>query len=68
MSCFGVLMFRSTYFGLYDSLNPMLPAQFKNNFLVNFCLGYVVSVISTVIAYPIDQIRRIMMKANGTPG
>lgn len=65
MSCLGVLMFRSTYFGLFDSLNPILPN--KNNFLINFTLGYVVSVNSSLVAYPIDQLRRAMMQVNGTP-
>jgi hypothetical protein len=28
---------------LYDSLKPALPAQYKDNFLVNFALGWAVT-------------------------
>ena len=66
MSFLGVIIFRSAYFGLFDSLHPMLPT--KNNFLMNFTLGYAVSVFSTFLTHPIDQLRRVMMQTNGTPG
>lgn len=43
ISCVGIIVYRGLYFGMYDSLKPALPAQYKDNFLVNFALGWAVT-------------------------
>lgn len=40
----------SIYFGLYDSLKPLLPSQFKGNPLANFCIGYTTTTLGALAA------------------
>ncbi|AIN97359.1 ADP/ATP translocase, putative [Leishmania panamensis] len=63
VSCVGIVAYRGFYFGLYDTLQPMLPV---NNFIVNFMLGWVVTIVSGLISYPLDTVRRRMMMTSGT--
>eukprot|EP00468_Gymnochlora_sp_CCMP2014_P011018 CAMPEP_0167755258 /NCGR_PEP_ID=MMETSP0110_2-20121227/8723_1 /TAXON_ID=629695 /ORGANISM="Gymnochlora sp., Strain CCMP2014" /LENGTH=305 /DNA_ID=CAMNT_0007641223 /DNA_START=213 /DNA_END=1130 /DNA_ORIENTATION=+ len=63
ISCVGIVVYRGFYFGLYDTIQPMLG---KNaNFMVNFAVGYAVTVIAGLLSYPIDTIRRRMMMTSG---
>lgn len=63
VSCVGIVAYRGFYFGLYDTLQPMLPID---NFFVNFALGWVVTVVAGLISYPLDTVRRRMMMTSGT--
>ncbi|KAK7198661.1 ADP,ATP carrier protein 1, mitochondrial precursor [Novymonas esmeraldas] len=63
VSCVGIVAYRGFYFGLYDSLQPLLPVQ---SFIVNFLLGWVVTIVSGLISYPLDTVRRRMMMTSGT--
>jgi len=65
ISCVGIIVYRGLYFGLYDSLKPALPAQYKDNFLVNFALGWAVTTGAGLASYPIDTVRRRMMMTSG---
>merc|ERR1712240_191152 len=58
-------LYRGMYFGLYDSLKPILLGPDAGLFL-SFCLGYGVTVTSGLMSYPIDTIRRRMMMTSGT--
>lgn len=64
ISCVGIIVYRGFYFGLYDSLKPILLGDDANVF-VSFCLGYAVTVSSGLLSYPIDTIRRRMMMTSG---
>ena len=64
ISCVGIVVYRGFYFGLYDSLKPLLLGEDANVF-VSFCLGYAVTVSSGLLSYPIDTIRRRMMMTSG---
>jgi len=64
ISCVGIVVYRGFYFGLYDSLKPILLGDDANVF-VSFCLGYAVTVSSGLLSYPIDTIRRRMMMTSG---
>ncbi|EPY18590.1 solute carrier family 25 (mitochondrial adenine nucleotide translocator), member 4/5/6/31 [Strigomonas culicis] len=63
VSCVGIIAYRGFYFGLYDTLQPMLPVD---TFIVNFMLGWVVTIVSGLISYPLDTVRRRMMMTSGT--
>lgn len=63
ISCVGIFVYRGFYFGLYDSMRPMLPENAP--FIVTFALGYSVTVVSGLLSYPIDTIRRRMMMTSG---
>lgn len=65
ISCVGIVIYRGLYFGLYDTVKPLLPANIKNNFYVNFGVGWTVTVLAGLASYPIDTIRRRMMMTSG---
>jgi len=65
ISCVGIFIYRGLYFGLYDTLKPMLLGD-NAAFLASFLLGWMVTVVSGLASYPIDTIRRRMMMTSGT--
>lgn len=65
ISCVGIVIYRGLYFGIYDSVKPLLPAEYKGNIAANFLLGWGVTVGSGLASYPIDTIRRRMMMTSG---
>lgn len=65
ISCVGIVIYRGLYFGLYDTVKPLLPASIKNDFRVNFAIGWSVTVLAGLASYPIDTIRRRMMMTSG---
>jgi len=64
ISCVGIVVYRGCYFGFYDTLKPMLLGD-NASFLATFALGYGVTVVSGLISYPVDTIRRRMMMTSG---
>ena len=64
ISCVGIFVYRGFYFGLYDTLKPILLGDDGGLFL-SFCLGYGVTVTAGLASYPIDTIRRRMMMTSG---
>jgi len=65
ISCVGIFIYRGMYFGLYDSLKPILLGDKPNAFL-SFFLGWAVTTIAGLGGYPIDTVRRRMMMTSGT--
>ncbi len=63
-SCVGIFIYRGLYFGLYDTLKPMLLGP-NSGLLLSFLLGYAVTVSAGLMSYPIDTIRRRMMMTSG---
>merc|ERR1719187_2320821 len=64
ISCVGIVVYRGCYFGFYDTLKPILLGD-DAGLLASFTLGYVVTITSGLISYPIDTIRRRMMMTSG---
>ncbi|CAL8085536.1 unnamed protein product [Calicophoron daubneyi] len=64
ISCVGIIVYRGFYFGLYDTIKPLFLGA-DAGVLISFCLGYGVTVSSSLISYPIDTIRRRMMMTSG---
>jgi len=64
ISCVGIFIYRGMYFGLYDSIKPILLGENASVFL-SFLLGWVVTVTAGLMSYPIDTIRRRMMMTSG---
>merc|ERR1712240_132963 len=52
ISAVGIFIYRGMYFGLYDTLKPML-------------IGWGVTVTAGLMSYPIDTVRRRMMMTSG---
>lgn len=65
ISCIGIVVYRGLYFGMFDTITPSLPKSIRNNFFVNFGVGWVITVGAGLISYPIDTIRRRMMMTSG---
>merc|ERR1712087_183962 len=64
ISCVGIMVYRGFYFGLYDTLKPMLLGE-DAGVAMSFCLGYGVTVTAGLMWYPTDTIRRRMMMTSG---
>ncbi|XP_050223754.1 ADP,ATP carrier protein 1, mitochondrial-like [Mercurialis annua] len=66
ISCVGIIIYRGLYFGMYDSLKPVvLTGKLQDNFMASFALGWVVTNGAGMASYPIDTIRRRMMMTSG---
>jgi solute carrier family 25 (adenine nucleotide translocator) protein 4/5/6/31 len=61
----GIIVYRGLYFGMYDSIKPILPENLRGSFLANFALGWCVTTGAGIAAYPLDTIRRRMMMTSG---
>jgi len=66
ISCVGIIVYRGLYFGMYDSLKPVvLTGKMKDNFLASFLLGWGITIGAGLASYPIDTVRRRMMMTSG---
>jgi len=66
ISCVGIIVYRGLYFGMYDSLKPVvLTGNMKDSFLGAFFLGWGITIGAGLASYPIDTIRRRMMMTSG---
>jgi solute carrier family 25 (adenine nucleotide translocator) protein 4/5/6/31 len=65
-SVVGIIVYRGLYFGLYDSVKPVvLVGPLQGNVLASFALGWVVTTSAGLASYPLDTIRRRMMMTSG---
>jgi len=65
-SVLGIIVYRGLYFGMYDSIKPVvLVGPLEGNFLASFLLGWTVTTGAGVASYPLDTIRRRMMMTSG---
>merc|ERR1712083_733197 len=65
ISCVGIFIYRGMYFGLYDSLKPILLGE-DASVLLSFLLGWGVTITAGLMSYPIETIRRRMMMTSGS--
>ncbi|CAO2818446.1 unnamed protein product [Amaranthus hypochondriacus] len=66
VSIFGITLYRGLYFGIYDTLKPLiLVGPLQDNFFASFFLGWGVTTFSGICAYPFDTLRRRMMLTSG---
>jgi len=65
-SVVGIIVYRGLYFGVYDSLKPVvLVGALQGSFLASFMLGWGVTIGAGLASYPLDTIRRRMMMTSG---
>lgn len=64
ISFIGIFIYRGFYFGLYDTVMPILGEN--TPVYVRFAVGWIVTVTAGLASYPIDTIRRRMMMTSGT--
>jgi len=66
ISCVGIIVYRGLYFGLYDSLKPVvLTGNMRDSFLASFLLGWSITIGAGLASYPLDTVRRRMMMTSG---
>jgi solute carrier family 25 (adenine nucleotide translocator) protein 4/5/6/31 len=65
ISCVGIIVYRGLYFGLYDSIKPLLPSNLKDSFVASFFLGWAITIGAGLASYPLDTVRRRMMMTSG---
>jgi len=64
ISCVGIFIYRGMYFGLYDTIKPIVLGE-NASLLLSFLLGWIVTVTAGLMSYPIDTVRRRMMMTSG---
>jgi solute carrier family 25 (adenine nucleotide translocator) protein 4/5/6/31 len=67
-SCSGTMVYRSLYFGLFDSLKPFLLNGYysKDSFFASFALAWPITIFAGIASYPFDTVRRrISMTSSG---
>jgi len=65
-SVLGIVVYRGLYFGMYDSLKPVvLVGPLEGSFAASFLLGWTVTTGAGIASYPLDTIRRRMMMTSG---
>lgn len=66
VSIMGITLYRGMYFGIYDTMKPVvLVGPLQDNFFASFLLGWSITTVSGVCAYPFDTVRRRMMLTSG---
>ncbi|WOH05638.1 hypothetical protein DCAR_0625058 [Daucus carota subsp. sativus] len=66
ISCLGIIVYRGLYFGLYDSIKPVvLVGELQDSFLASFLLGWGITIGAGLASYPLDTVRRRMMMTSG---
>merc|ERR1711936_83945 len=66
ISAVGIFIYRGMYFGLFDTLKPLLVGGKDASVAASFLLGWAVTVTAGLMSYPIDTIRRRMMMTSGS--
>ena len=65
ISVVGIIFYRASYFGLFDTGKAMLFSGGKGNLMATFLLGQIVTVSAGIISYPLDTVRRRLMMTSG---
>merc|ERR1712054_485547 len=64
ISVVGIIFYRASYFGLFDTGKILILGE-KKNLMATFMLGQVVTVSAGIISYPLDTVRRRLMMTSG---
>ena len=60
ISCVGIVVYRSCYFGFFDTLRPIVIGD-NASVTMSFLLGYIVTISAGLISYPLDTVRHRMI-------
>jgi len=61
----GIIIYRASYFGFFDTAKGMLPDPKNTPFLVSWAIAQTVTTVAGIISYPFDTVRRRMMMQSG---
>jgi len=62
----GIIIYRAAYFGTYDTIKGLLPG--KPGFFLSWAIAQTVTVLSGILSYPFDTVRRRLMMQSGLKG
>jgi len=65
VSCVGIVVYRGLYFGMFDSIIPELPKQYRESLTAKFFIGWAITIVAGLVSYPLDTVRRRMMMTSG---
>ena len=68
ISVIGIIAYRASYFGMYDSGKVLLFGDKKPNLFFNWLFAQFVTVSAGVASYPLDTVRRRLMMQSGKTG
>jgi solute carrier family 25 (mitochondrial adenine nucleotide translocator), member 4/5/6/31 len=69
ISVIGIIAYRASYFGMYDTGKQLLFSDPKKvPFLINWAFAQFVTVSAGVASYPLDTVRRRLMMQSGKKG
>ncbi|KOB68911.1 Mitochondrial ADP/ATP carrier protein [Operophtera brumata] len=63
----GIIIYRATYFGCYDTARGMLPDPKTTPILILWLIAQTVTTVAGIASYPLDTVRRRMMMQSGRP-
>ncbi|CAG5039432.1 unnamed protein product [Parnassius apollo] len=63
----GIIIYRATYFGFYDTARGMLPDPKNTPLLLSWLIAQTVTTFAGFTSYPLDTVRRRMMMQSGRP-
>lgn len=61
----GIIIYRASYFGCFDTAKGMLPDPKTAGFLLTWGIAQVVTTVAGIVSYPFDTVRRRMMMQSG---
>ncbi|XP_044755665.1 ADP,ATP carrier protein 1-like [Coccinella septempunctata] len=61
----GIIIYRASYFGFFDTAKGMLPDPKNTPFIISFLIAQAVTTVSGITSYPFDTVRRRMMMQSG---
>uniref|UniRef100_A0A8C8IPI5 ADP/ATP translocase n=1 Tax=Oncorhynchus tshawytscha TaxID=74940 RepID=A0A8C8IPI5_ONCTS len=64
----GIIIYRASYFGIYDTAKGMLPDSKNTSILVSWAIAQSVTAVAGLTSYPFDTVRRRMMMQSGRKG
>jgi len=64
----GIIIYRASYFGFYDTAKGMLPDPKNTPIIISWAIAQTVTTGAGIISYPFDTVRRRMMMQSGRKG
>jgi solute carrier family 25 (adenine nucleotide translocator) protein 4/5/6/31 len=61
----GIIIYRASYFGCFDTAKGMLPDPKNTPILISWMIAQTVTTAAGIISYPFDTVRRRMMMQSG---
>lgn len=61
----GIIIYRASYFGFYDTARGMLPDAKNTPLVISWAIAQTVTTVAGIISYPFDTVRRRMMMQSG---